>query len=616
MRGLVLTGALAATIAPMLLAPGAQGAKRAPNCRRGEVRRTIAYVHHKGGPVDHATGCAPKKVSVPTSLAAMQSRVRALALTFVPANVAAAFRGEGARRVATTDARTDGSLGADLKAHQPPLATTPLARISAAGTETKYLHQYTPLDTADDTGESFVSGSTTKATHLTGPRSASSSKELTVKHLINKCPDAAGVAHGTLEIKLRDLRIAGPRTITETSTFHAQVLAHFDDTAHIASVEIIGTWSFAVATRHTNRSVGGDVSASNFRQTDGRSHFDLKTSVTTGTDDDIVIGGGPIGVWVAEALAHEYLQNMLNSIPRGVCVNIVPDSPTVHVAPGDTVDIVAHLTDHHGQAFPGLITEFNGPGRVSPTQADANPDARFAYTAPAGAPAGGTDEVQLSHISKRGKGVGGHVVVIFDKPHFPKRFDGTWTRVITSSARPGWKETIHGTATYLRSPFFPESLEGQTSIPYEVLSASVEWEVTGTHFDGVECTITYSGSGTAPATENSALGHTEMSLEDVSGRPGAPSPEPEPFYYSIWANGDPLNPPMFDVSYSPGCHSADVQEPIVIFYLEIGESQPFGPETSLEKVQKSADVHSLAGQLTTPDLGGLATEDSWSFTGS
>jgi hypothetical protein len=320
---------------------------------------------------------------------------------------------------------------------------------------------------------------------------------------------------------------------------------------------------------------------------------------------------------VAEGIAHEFIQDMLSRTPNGVCVKIVPESPTVHVVPGGTVAIVAHLTDHHDQTFPGLITQHNGAGRVSPAQAEANTDARFTYTAPAGVTPGGTDDVQLSHVSKRGKGVGGHVVVIFDdKPHFPQRFDGTWTRVFTMSSRPGWKETVHGTATYLRDPLFPQSVEGQTAIPYDVQSASVEWEVTGSGAGAGSCTITYSGSGSAPAMENSALGATDLTLEDVSSKPGAPKPEPKPYYYSIRANGDPLNAPMFDVFYSPDCSESDSQEPISVNYLEIGDPNPFSDETSLDQIQKSDELLLLSGKLSTPEAGGPATEDSWSFSGS
>ncbi len=628
MRRILTVGLVSAAVISMLVASAAWGAKRSAHCASNEVKTTIAYVHRAGGPADHATGCALKKVTVPSSFAALQSRVRAFAIRFVPVEVARAFRSKAARQVAATDAKTDSTLGSESKAHAPP-AAVPLARAartkgadggfavaSVGGTETTYDAQYKKLDTADDTGESFVTGSLTKATRVTGPRSASSSKEITVTDLINKCPDAAGIAHGTLDFKLRDYRIAGPRTITEVSTLHAEISAHFDETAHIASVEVNGTWSFAVSTRHTTRSVGGDVSLSNFQPTGAGGHFDLPTTVTTGTDDNIVIGGHPLGVWVAEGLAHVFIEAMLRSTPNGVCVKIVPDSPTVHVAPGGTVDIVAHLADHHDQTFPGLVTEYNGAGRVSPAQAQANTDAHFTYTAPATATAGGTDDVQLSHVSKRGKGVGGHVVIVFDKSHFPQRFDGTWTRVFTASIRPGWKETVHGTATYLRSPLFPQSVEGLTAIPYEVESASVDWEVTGSAPAGVGCTITYGGSGSAPAMENSALGATGLTLDDVSSRPEAPNPESEPYYYSIRANGDPLNPPMFDVHFSPGCSESDRQEPIDVNYFEIGDPDPFGEETSLDQVQKSNSSVLLSGQFSTPEGAGPATEDTWSFTGS
>jgi hypothetical protein len=618
---------MAAAVASMLVVSGAQGAERAPHCKASEVRRTTAYVHRQGGPVDHATGCVLKKVIVPKSFAGIQSRVRALALTFVAANVARAFRSEAARRVAAADAKTDAALGADLRAHASPPPAMPLARVAGTmraddgsavaaetGTETKYLHRYTKLDTADDTGESFVTGSVTKATHVTGGLSASSSKELTVTHLINKCPDAGGIAHGTLDFKLRDLRIAGPRTIVETSTLHAQILAHFDDTAHIASAEVNGNWSFAVSTRHTNRSVGGDVTGSNFRQAGGSSYVDLKTTVTTGTDDEIVVGGGPLGVWVAEAVAHEYIENMLNSIPSGVCVNIVPDSPTVHVAPGGTVAIVAHLTDHHDQTFPGLITEHNPLERVSPAKADGNPDARFTYTAPASAKPGDTDVVQLSHVSKRGKGIGGTVNVIVDKL-FPRRFDGTWTELRTNpSVRPGWLETLHGTASYVLDPT-PSAVCMSSCVPYKLQSSSVDWEVSGSDNPSGECTNTYQGSGTTQAVDNSSA-TSQLTVEDVTSNAGAPNPEPQPYYYSIQARGDPENPPKYYVIHSPAGCPIDYQEVISPNYLTIGSAGNFFPGMPADQIQKSANSLQLSGHHVGTDEFGFTVDDTWSFTGS
>jgi hypothetical protein len=594
------------------LTAGAGGARKSVKlCPSGQVRQTIKYVHDRGGQVDHATGCVAQRVFVPKSFAAIQSKVRALAMKFVPGKIAGAFRTKAARLVAATDAKTDTALDADAKAHAPPPAANQDFRARAAaltharddsavtagtGTETKYLQRYTKLDTADDTGESFVTGSVTNATHVTGARSASSSKELSVTHLINKCPDAGGVAHGTLDFRLRDLRIAGPRTIVEISTLHAKILAHFDDTAHIASVEVIGTWSFAVNTRNTTRTVGGDVTASGFQESDNGSSLDLHTTVTMGSDDAIVTGGGPLGVWVAEALAKDYIQAMLRQIPSGVCVNIVPDAPVVHVAPGGTVAIVAHLTDHHGQTFPGGITEYNPSNRVAPTKADGNPDARFTYTAPASASPGSTDVVQLSHVSKRGRGVGGQVTVTIDGRHFPQRFDGTWTRVFEF---PDITETVNGTATYVRDPTFPPSLDGTTSIPYDVISGSVTWSVSGGG-----C----SGSGTYGATENSALGTTQMTLEDVSANPAAPQPEPQPFYYSIQAAGDPLNAPTYACP-GPSGGSIDVS------FLDVGYPNPFGAGAPIDQIQKSGNINQLQGHATSNESG-VPIDDTWSFTGS
>jgi hypothetical protein len=300
---------------------------------------------------------------------------------------------------------------------------------------------------------------------------------------------------------------------------------------------------------------------------------------------------------------------------EGGCVEIVPDAPTVHVVPGATVAIVAHLTDHHGTTFPGLMKAYSGSNRVSPTQTQGSPNATFTYTAPATASPGATDDIQLNHVSKRGKGHGGHVVVIFDKSPFPQRFEGTWTRVFTSSAQPGWTETAHGTAVYVRNPLFPQSVEGQTSIPYDVQSASVDWTVSGSHNAGAGCTITFSGSGTAPAMENSALGVTGLTLEDVSNKPEAPKPEPKPYYYSIRASGDPLSAPQFDVIRT-GCKESNTQEPIGVNYLDVGFPNPFNSETPPEEIQKSDNIRLLAGQLNTPEGSSPASEDTWSFTGS
>jgi hypothetical protein len=238
----------------------------------------------------------------------------------------------------------------------------------------------------------------------------------------------------------------------------------------------------------------------------------------------------------------------------------------------------------------------------------------FDYTAPGTAwPALANPGLDVFFYSKGGLG---RAPVTFPMTRFPLRFDGTWTRVFKMSSRPGWTETVHGTATFVRSSAFPPEAEGQTSIPYEVSTGSVDWTVSGSDTGTPGCTITYSGSGTAPATENSSGGVTELTLEDVSTKPDAPKPEPKPYYYSIQASGDPGNAPLFDISYSPDCHEADAQEGIAVNYLNVGVSDPFNSQTPPDRLEKSDNIHLLAGHRATDDGAGVATDDNWSFTGS
>ncbi len=577
----------------------ATGASKARHCPRGQVRRTIAYVHRKGGPVDHATGCVAKAVVVPKSFAGLQRSIRKLGLTFAPVRVVRAFRAASARRLAATDARTDALLAADVSAHTSRVSGDNNTQTNDNGTQTLHSERHESLDTADDTGEAYVTTSSTKATRVRG---TAIRKRLQVRYLVNRCPDASGKSQGNVSMTLTDVRTSNGVSISQTSKFNADIDVQFDDNAQVASVKVTGTWSFAVNTAHSHRSVGGDVSSSDFRITDGSAYINLPTSVTTGTDDAIASGGGPLGVWVAEIVAKDTIEKLIGRARTyplgGGCVKIVPASPTVHVRAGGTVDIVAHLTDHHDQTFSGRMTAVNTANRVTPTETQAGSDARFTYAAPSDAKAGDTDVVQLGHLSKRGKALptSGTVNVVVDAGRFPKRFDGSWTRIIGLGPA---TETVQGTAAYVRDPNFPESVEGQTSIPYNVVSASVTWNVTG-----AGC----SGSGVDDAMENSALGATDLTLEDVTANPAAPRPEPSPFYYSIRATGNPLTAPTYTCP-GPSISGIDVM------YLDIGHPGPFNSGVALDQIQRSDSITVLQGHATSVDVG-VPIDDTWHFTGS
>jgi len=581
------------------LSPAPADASKARRCPAGQARRTIAYVHHKGGPVDHASGCVAKRVAVPRSFAGLQRSIRTLGLSFAPAGVLRAFRTAAARRVAATDARTDALLAADVAAHAAQATRDNDTQTNDNGTQTLHSESSESLDTADDTGEAYVTTSSTKATRVRG---TAIRKRLQVRLLINRCPDASGTSRGSISMTLTDVRTSNGVSISETSTFKADIAVQFDDNAQVASVKVTGTWSFAVDTAHSHRSVGGDVTSSDFRITDGSAYINLPTSVTTGTDDAIASGGGPLGVWVAEIVAKDTIEKLIGRARAyplgGGCVKIVPDSTTVHVRAGGTAEIVAHLADHHDQTFPGPMTAVNVAGRVTPKDTQANTDGRFTYSAPADAKAGDTDVVQLTHVSKRGKALpnSGTVNVVVDKGRFPRRFDGTWTSILTFGPV---TETVEGTAAYVRDPNFPESVEGQTSIPYNVVSASVTWKVTGGG-----C----SGSGVADAMENSSLGATDLTLEDVTTNAAAPRPEPRPFYYSIRATGNPLTPPKYDCA-------GPTTEPLDVHYFDIGHPGPFNAGVPLDQVQRSDSIALLQGHVAGTD-GAVPFDYTWRFTGS
>ena len=316
-----------------------------------------------------------------------------------------------------------------------------------------------------------------------------------------------------------------------TSVFDAQIVGHFDDNAHLASVDVIGTWSY----KNPSRSVGGTVSSGGVSENgDGYRTLNLDTATTTGSDDAVVLGGRVTALWVT-GLAQGYVDQMVNSLSAKGCVLIVPNAPTVHVTPGATVAIVAHLTDRHNATFAGKIKQYNPLNRVTPPDTQGNPDATFTYTAPTSAKPGDTDVVQLTHVSKRGTSIGGLVNVVVDAITLPQQYTGTWTRIITFVTGVTYTMTIDGTATFELDPFFPSSYGTFTSLPYDVVSGAVTWKVTAD-----AC----SASGQAGVD---MTGATRLTLEDVTNNVAAPQPEPQPFYYAIRAHGvDPL--PTYDFS--------------------------------------------------------------------
>jgi hypothetical protein len=210
-----------------------------------------------------------------------------------------------------------------------------------------------------------------------------------------------------------------------------------------------------------------------------------------------------------------------------------------------------------------------------------------------------------------------HTLRVANGCGFPTRFDGTWTRVYTWSDEGSFKETINGNATLLRASEFPPEADQLSAVPYIVQTATVNWSVTGSM--GTSCPNTFSGSGTdTPIPDHSALTTTDLQLENVTGHPGAPSPEPSPFYYSIRSavqDFDPGNAPMYDIT---DCHGDSNPSPILIPFFELGYVNPIAPGFPVDKIAKSADPRLLAGHRvwSEEDRPTIEIDDTWSFKGS
>ncbi len=199
---------------------------------------------------------------------------------------------------------------------------------------------------------------------------------------------------------------------------------------------------------------------------------------------------------------------------------------------------------------------------------------------------------------------------------FPPTFTGTWTRTITEAAR-GYTETINGTATFHRNAILPPIADEIIQVPYDLVSGSVRWTVTGGTTVG-SCTTTYLGSGTDTVDQPDALSNTFFGLEDVS--PRITVPEPRPYYYAIVATGGRLAPPQYTITPGPGCAQPVTHEDIVVFYLDIGVNGDFtslAPD-QIPRIEKSASAGLLAGSRThAPDFfPPFVVTDSWRFVGS
>ena len=106
-------------------------------------------------------------------------------------------------------------------------------------------------------------------------------------------------------------------------------------------------------------------------------------------------------------------------------------------------------------------------------------------------------------------------------------------------------------------------------------------------------------------------GSGRLEIVNVTGQPGAPDPEPKPYYYGFFVNG-PQERPKYAVTY---CGRAASPEEISPELLKRG-SPGRGTDAPPDKVQKSAVADLLEDRRADdPDDKGLPIDDTWSFKG-
>jgi hypothetical protein len=197
----------------------------------------------------------------------------------------------------------------------------------------------------------------------------------------------------------------------------------------------------------------------------------------------------------------------------------------------------------------------------------------------------------------------------------PARLDGTFTRVYTAPSTMGtWKETINGNVSFVRDPTFPLEADQLSSVDYKLAAGTITWSLSGSYDNGT-CVHTYGGVGSEAATDATSFGTpTRITLENVVGHPGAPDPEPMPYYYSIREGQDPLKDPEGTDS---GCGPTEAQ-PLILPYFDEGYANPIAPGFPADQVQKSATPKLLSGTRSAPhpDVSGVVFTDSWNFVGS
>ena len=186
---------------------------------------------------------------------------------------------------------------------------------------------------------------------------------------------------------------------------------------------------------------------------------------------------------------------------------------------------------------------------------------------------------------------------------FPKTFIGTFSATVTQTG--GYVFHYTGTATFTRSP---------TSLPIDI--GSIRYDLTGGSVtltasgSTVSCTAS-GGSTRGLVTDPTVATAMKLTLEDVTGNPNAPNPEPNPFYYSIWlAAFDTMNIP----TYTRTCGAQATTDYAPAEFLKVGFRDWWAPNPP--EIMKAQQPTVLAGSRSRSNGPSVTVDETWDFRGT
>lgn len=451
---------VAAMLGSASLSAGASGVRIAKKCKASEVKQSATYKKKKGGRAFKVKGCGPRLGAIPKTLpgalTVSSAQSRRITAGLLPASIARLRRGVKARRVLAAAAATDRALAAGLvkvpkgralAKPKRPASVSAVTRESGSatvagppGTQSTMTATQTHRDGAEPRSGVEMDVET-RTTSTGGPPGSSRVKTVSVKALMDQCPDASGIARGPVDY--RELIVTtvgqpdgGSVVERELATFIGQIVVQFGEDAHIASAAATGEWSWDRTTsrssgargrqrRVSHHGAGGGfgIEPGSLHQGNTGTSVDFSTTVTTATDPGSAISGNYLGL-LGSVMPNSFIKPELDKVQAralsGACVRIVADPTAVKVTAGSSAPVKAHFVAKDGTTFAGRITAAAGAGTVTPSAVRGEPTATFTYKAPSPLPANFKSYVRFDGASKRGK-AGGTIVDVTGDPRLAGR---------------------------------------------------------------------------------------------------------------------------------------------------------------------------------------------------